>query len=513
MRNEIKNLLSDVIPAVDFEADFLFANLDSLGIATILYVLNDKYGISLGMEDVTPRNFKNLDNIVKMVQSKRSMEARIRQYAEVHPDTVAAVQGDDRITYGELWKAILEKAEELRTGGLQAHRPYVFRNPQDFSFLVIYCAVHYLKAVAVPLGQQVTDEEFNTVSAEVEACTFADDIRDVLYTTGTTGKSKGVMISETMLVSCADNFISDLKFREGLLFIISGPLNHIASLFKIHPTLSVGGTLCIIDGLKDMNAFFDVFKLPFERFATFMVPASLRLIMQFSYETLCSLDNKIEFIETGAAPITKGDMERLAKALPHARLYNTYGGTEIGCVATYDFNDGRYMEGCIGRPLKNASVEISPEGNVIVSGLTIMSGYVGDEELTRSVIIDGKIHGSDLGYFDEEGLIHLTGRSGDVINVGGYKVNPQEVEKVANSFPGIKDCVCAPAEHPVIGTILKLFVVLEEGSVLDKHLLAVYIKSKLETYKVPTWYEAVPEIKYTFNGKLDRKYYKNLNQQ
>ena len=107
MRNEIKNLLSDLMPAVDFEADFLFASLDSLSIATILYVLNDKYGISLGMEDVTPRNFKSLDNIVRMVQSKRCMEARICQYAKTTPDTVAVVSGDVRLTYAELWDAIL----------------------------------------------------------------------------------------------------------------------------------------------------------------------------------------------------------------------------------------------------------------------------------------------------------------------------------------------------------------------------------------------------------------------
>ena len=510
MRKEIKNLLSEVLPAVDFEADFLFSGLDSLSVATILYVLNDKYDIALGASDVTPRNFKNLDGIVRMVQSKRCLEARIRQHAERTPDRVAVVQGEDRMTYGQLWQAIQEKAEELKAGGLQPHRPYVYRNSQDAGFLVTYCAVHTLKAIAVPLEQNASEEAFRTVTEEVEACTYTDDIRDILYTTGTTGKSKGVMISETCLISCADNFISDLKFRAGLLFIISGPLSHIASLFKIHPTLSCGGTICVIDGLKDMNAFFKVFDLPFERFATFMVPASLRLLMQFSYDKLCSLADKIEFIETGAAPITKADMERLAKALPKSRLYNTLGGTEIGCVSTYDFNDGRYIEGCIGRPLKNASVELSPEGNIIVSGQTIMSGYVGDPELTNSVIIDGKIHTSDLGYFDEEGLLHLAGRVGDIINVGGYKVNPLEVETVAVTFPGIKECVCAPAEHPVIGTVLKLFVVLEESAVLDKHALAVYIKSKLDAYKVPTWYEAIPALQHTYNGKLDRKYYKNL---
>ena len=117
-------------------------------------------------------------------------------------------------------------------------------------------------------------------------------------------------------------------------------------------------------------------------------------------------------------------MELLAKALPHSRLYNTLGGTEIGAVCTYDFNDGRYMEGCIGRPMKNSTVEVTEDGSIIVSGKTIMSGYVADPESTAKVLQNGKIYGADLGYVDGEGLIHLTGRRGDIINVGGFKVNP-----------------------------------------------------------------------------------------
>ena len=67
-----------------------------------------------------------------------------------------------------------------------------------------------------------------------------------------------------------------MHFHKDLLFIVSGPLNHIASLFKIHPILSAGGTVCILDGIKDINAFFKVFDLPYEHFATFLVPASIR---------------------------------------------------------------------------------------------------------------------------------------------------------------------------------------------------------------------------------------------
>ena len=437
-----------------------------------------------------------------------TLEESIRYHAQNTPDKCAVVCAGDQISYSGLWNSLVGRASELEKNGLRPNRPYVFRATQDIDFIITYCAVHYMGAIAVPLENKVPQEVFQSIKSEVESCGFSDDIVDILYTTGTTGKSKGVMLSETALVSCADNFIADLHFTPELLFIISGPLNHIASLFKMHPVLTVGGTVCVLDGLKDMNAFFDVFDLPYTKFATFLVPASIRMIMQFSYEKLCSLADKIDFIETGAAPITKYDMEQLSKALPHSRLYNTLGGTEIGAVCTYNFNDGKYMEGCIGRPMKNSTVEVTPEGNIIVSGLTIMSGYVADKENTDKVLKDGKIYSADLGYVDEDGLIHLKGRQGDVINVGGFKVDPVEVENAVVSYEGIKDCICIADTHPVIGTVLKLLVVLKEGTPFDKHSIARHLKGKLEPHKIPTYYEAVEAIQRTYNGKLDRKYYK-----
>lgn len=505
---EIKSLLKDVLPAVDFDADFLFTELDSLGIATILYVLSDKYHILLDAEDVTPKNFKDIESIANMARLKMSLENKIRQHAISSPDRVAVVCGEDSMTYSQLWDAITRRAETLKAEGLKARQPYVYRTNQDIDFLVTYCAVHTLKAVAVPIVHDASDEFFQSVKQEVDAFSFPVGIADALFTTGTTGKSKGAMLSELSLSSSSENFTDRFPFDEDLCFIVSGPLNHIATLFKIHPTLSAGGTVCILDGIKDMNAFFKAFDLPFKKFAAFLVPASLRIIMQYSYEKLCSLASKISFIETGAAPISKDDMERLSKALPYSRLYNGYGSTEFGSGAAYDFNDGKYMEGCVGRPYKNVTIEIAPDSTVVVSGLGVMSGYVNDEENTRIVLADGKIHTSDLGFFDEEGMLHLTGRAGDVINVGGYKVNPIEVENVASSCPGIKDCICIPGKHPVIGPVLKLLVVTDGTAPFDKHAMAVFIKSKLEGYKVPTMYEVVDSIHYTYNGKKDRKSYK-----
>ena len=437
-----------------------------------------------------------------------TLEESLRKHAQLTPDKCAVVCGTESTSYAQLWESILYRAQQLSSSGLEKHRPYVFRASQDADFIATYCAVHLLQAIAVPLEHAVPDEVFNKVKDEVEACSFAPDIVDILYTTGSTGNAKGVMLSQTCLEACADNFISEMNFHPELVFIVSGPLSHIASLFKIHPILTVGGTLCVLDGLRDMNAFFEVFRLPYHHFATFLVPASIRMLLQFSSDQLHEVSHLVDFIETGAAPISSTDMERLSKVLPQSKLYNTLGGTEIGCVCTYQFNDGKYMEGCIGRPMRNASLEIAPDGSFIISGKTIMSGYVADEQRTANVLRDGKIYSDDIGYMDDLGLIHITGRRDDIINVGGFKVDPVEVENTVISLPEIQDCICIADKHPILGTSLKLLYVVEENKVVDKKTIALHLKSRLESYKVPHTYEQVPAINLTYNGKKDRKSYR-----
>ena len=104
-------------------------------------------------------------------------------------------------------------------------------------------------------------------------------------------------------------------------------------------------------------------------------------------------------------------------------------------------------------------------------------------------------------------MLHLKGREDDVINVGGYKVAPTEVEDAALSFPDVKDCVCIAVDHPITGKALKLLVVMHKGKALNRRALALHLKSKLETYKIPLLYETTEGVARTFNGKIDRKYY------
>jgi len=203
----------------------------------------------------------------------------------------------------------------------------------------------------------------------------------------------------------------------------------------------------------------------------------------------------------------ESDMKMLCSLLPNTRLYNTYASTESGIVATYDYNNGSCIFGCVGHSMKNSSVSISSDGQILCSGRTLMLGYLNDPHSTQAILKDGVLKMSDKGFIDDDGMLHISGRNDDVIITGAYKVDPTEVENIALEIPSIKDCICVPAPHPVMGTALKLYYVPEDNAEITKRNIALYLKSKLESYKIPLLYEVVESINMTYNGKKDRKSY------
>ena len=426
--------------------------------------------------------------------------------AKRYPQKTAVVCGEEVCTYEALYERVLARTEALKNlyqpGQIVALRAY-----PTVAYLVEYFALHRVGCVAAPLERDMPEASFQQIAQWLGANTTPEGTADILYTTGTTGRSKGVMISHRTIIADAENLIDGQGFTHELAFVVNGPLNHIGSLSKIYPVVMLGATLMIVDGLKDMNKFFAAFDYPAEKMATFLVPASIRMLIQFSGEQLARYADKIDFIETGAAAISQADMEALCQLLPKTRLYNTYASTETGIIATYNYNGGKCVAGCLGRTMKHSKLMITEDGLIACQGDTLMSGYVGDPERTASILRDGTVYTSDIGMIDEDGLLHLKGREDDVINVGGFKVAPTEVEDAAMSFSRLKDCICIAAEHPITGRALKLLVVMNDGEQLNKRELALHLKERLEPYKVPMLYEQVEKVARTFNGKLDRKKY------
>ena len=464
----------------------------------------------------------------------------LEQNAQRYPEKPAVVCGGQTCTYAQLWHQVQYRASELSSLHLTPstlHQINCFRSTQDLDFLVTYLATHLAGGVATPLEHGMPEPLFQEVKARLQSAEIPEGIADILYTTGTTGQSKGVMISHRAMMADAENLIAGQGFSHDLVFVINGPLNHIGSLSKLWPCIMLGATILIIDGMKDLNAFFRALDYPATKMATFFVPATIRMILQFAPDKLASYAHKLDFIESGAAPLPQADMQRLCELLPTTRLYNTYASTETGIIATYNYNLNTEfptpsrggtpstefptpsrggarggvcgLPGCLGRPMPHSRLLITPEGLIACQGDTLMSGYAGDPELTATVLRDNTIFTSDVGTIDSEGMLHLSGRASDVINVGGFKVSPIEVESVAMSNSLVSDCICISADHPVTGRALKLLVVTPSNQPLDKRSLARYLADRLEPYKVPMLYEQVDTIARTYNGKLDRKHYLN----
>ena len=455
-------------------------------------------------------------------------------------EPTVAGRREKQYSYEELYQRVCQRAEELTPSKPPRGEAFCspprgswrgvipFRSSQSIDFLVEYMAIHMAGAAAAPLEHDISEERFDEIARLLAATPVPEGTADVLFTTGTTGRSKGVIMSHRTILADAENLIDGQGFTPDIVFIISGPLNHIGSLSKIWPVIMQGATLYITNGMKNVEEFFTALdytphKKPLPSggagvgFATFLVPASIRILLQFSHDRLASYASKIDFLETGAAPMMQSDMEELCRVLPHTRLYNTYASTETGIITTYDYNNGKCQAGCLGRPMKHARLFITPEGFIACQGPTLMTGYINAPkgEEVQSVQIsppsgesEGAFITADRGFIDDEGMLHLLGRDDDTINVGGFKVAPTEVEDTAMSLPDVADCVCIAADHPIAGRALKLLVVMTEGAVFDKRTIARYLKSRLESYKVPLLYEQVERVNRTYNGKLDRKSYR-----
>ena len=469
-----------------------------------------------------------------------TIERYIERNATLYPDKTAIVCDGEHCTYSMLQERISRKAAALQAAGYREGQIVCLRALPTTDYLVAYFAYHVAGCVVAPLEKDLPEASFQKIADELCPHSVPKGSADILYTTGTTGRSKGVIISHDAIIADAENLIDGQGFSHDLAFVVNGPLNHIGSLSKLYPLMMLGATAIIVDGLKDLNRFFDAFQYPAPKMATFLVPASIRMLLQFGTAQLAALADKMDFIETGAAAISQADMAALCRLLPTTRLYNTYASTETGIISTYNYNDGKCVAGCLGRPMKHSQIIITDKGLIACKGRTLMTGYLGDNQCSmvngqcsmvnvqcssqrhtlkermfnvQRSMVNGQcsmvntVYTSDMGMLDADGMLHLTGREDDVINVGGFKVAPTEVEDAALAFPDVEDCVCIPVDHIITGKALKLLVVMKDGKSLDRKALALHLKTRLEPYKIPMLYSQVEKVERTFNGKINRKHY------
>ena len=484
-----------------------------------------------------------------MLPSKpmHSMIEVLANHANTQPDILYGVDKDGPVTYGEALLNVCRVMTAFRAAGLHAGDCVAVECSQNLRFLLTELACEWLGLIFVPVERQAAPERIQDILTESEARLYVyfskpveqipsmemsalfdaepteelpdfpkgDEIAEILFSTGTTGKSKGIEITHRNDIALAENIYFGAEQKDGNVEIIPLPLSHSHALRCAYSNLLGGNTVIILDGLLNMKRFFGMME-EYHVTAIDLSPSAAQILMKLSKNRLRDYAQQLDYVEVGTAFLPEETKDQLIDLLPGVRLYNFYGSTEAGRNCVLDFQAVRGRPGCIGKPAKNAQIifvdeehhEIttSPDqlGLLAVYGSMNMRGYLKQPELTASVLQNGWLFTSDLGYIDGEGYVYVLGRAGDVINFGGIKISPEEIEEVVCKYPAVKDCACVPKKDAIAGQVPKLFVSLKEGVPFDMADLQKYLWEHLDNNKQPKEVAVIDEIPRTFNGKLQR---------
>lgn len=444
--------------------------------------------------------------------------------AERNPEAEAVVQGETRFTYAALRERAARVAGGLAAGGLRAgDRLAAVVRPRHES-VQLYWACQWLGATFVPLSPRVSAADIAYcrddsgaqlfLEADVgldpllgEAHPGALDAEDsleslMLYTSGTTGRPKGVPRSHRADRAGGLSQIVHQAYRYGDRTLGCMPLYHtmgIHSLIAMH--LIAGCYVC----QPDWDAEAALALIERERITSlYLAPTLYHDLVR--HPRLGDYDvSSVETLAYAGAAMTSALVEKCVEAFSPRLFVNHYGSTEI---YTYSIHrDQRAKPGCAGRPALNARLRLGDDGEILchMSSDEAFAGYWNRPDADEKQIRDGWYHTGDVGRLDENGDLWLDGRLDDMIVSGGENVHPLEVEEVIARHPGVREVAVVGAADERLGHRVVAYVVVD-GKVtaeqLDEHCLA---SDTLAHFKRPREYRFVGELPKSPSGKILRR--------
>lgn len=479
-----------------------------------------------------------------------SIVEAVFSHAEKTPGKLCIADDARSMTYAEYADAIRRYVTVYEKLGIKRGDYVVLEAKQSTDYLASELAIQLIGAVFVPVenkcaegkiasfaervraaavvtvkadaeGKYVTYDRLSELFAEAQPATDytlpeKDTVSEILFSTGTTGKEKGIILTHGNDIALAENVMYGVEMESDNVEMIPSPMNHSHGLRRYYANMYNGSTVVILGSVMDVRRFFENID-KFGVNSIDLVPAALAVVLRLSKGKLAEYADRIRYLQLGAAPLPDGDKNAVCALLPNTRIYNFYGSTESGCTCIYNFNVENPKKGCIGKPTRNTRLlvvddnrvpfESSPEKTgalATVGGMNTL-GYYGDAEETGRVLSDGIVYSNDIGFVDADGDVILLGRRGDVINVGGNKVSPEEIEDAAKKIDGVADCGCIPVEDSAKGHVPKLFVQMAPGYGFDMKEIRSALAASLEPYKVPVYIVEIDKIPRSYNGKLLRK--------
>jgi malonyl-CoA/methylmalonyl-CoA synthetase len=340
-----------------------------------------------------------------------------------------------------------------------------------------------------------------------------DDLAAILYTSGTTGRSKGAMLTHKNLGSNARSLVEAWRFTEKDRLIHALPIFHTHGLFVACNVILISGASLYFMSKFDVDTI--IAAMP-EGTSLMGVPTFYTRLLQDDRLTP-ELTANMRLFTSGSAPLTAETHQQFEERTGHAIL-ERYGMTETNMNTSNPY-DGDRIAGTVGRPLPGVEIRITnPEtdtheplsqgeiGMLEVRGPNVFLGYWRMPEKTKAELLDdGFFITGDLALIDERGYVQIVGRDKDLVISGGFNVYPKEVEQVIDDMPEVMESAVIGVSHPDFGEGVTAVVVLQQGQKLEEADVVKALAGHLAKYKQPKRVFFVDALPRNTMGKVQKK--------
>ena len=349
-----------------------------------------------------------------------------------------------------------------------------------------------------------------------------DELAALIYTGGTTGVSKGAMLTHANISSVVQQFSAwfpDLKDTyENLLGIY--PIFHSAG-YSVGQNLPIwNGWCCTLVPKPEPGAIVEMLSKFKPTFLPGVPTIYTGLLRNEKFRKM-----NLSFVKGyfgGAAPLPEDTLSQL-RQLHGAIIYDVYGATENTAFATVTPWGGKVKIGTVGVPLPGTDIkivdldtgtrELPPKeaGEICIKGPQVMSGYYKKPEETAQALKDGWFYTGDIGFFDEDGYLTISDRKKDMICASGFNIYPKEVDEILFGHPKILEACCIGVPDEYRGETVKAYVVVQPGETLTEQEVIAYCKGKMTGYKVPTQVEFIDQLPKSAIGKIMRREVRDMD--
>jgi acyl-CoA synthetase (AMP-forming)/AMP-acid ligase II len=490
--------------------------------------------------------------------------AMIREVVAAHGESEAVVGDGQRLTYRALADLATNAAGHLARRGIKHGDRVALLLGNCPEFLIFLLACFRLGAIAVPLGTRQREPELRyllddcgaaalvleaeflgnlppadatprlalriAVGPGAPACEPAagflepaaeppsppvgeDDTAVILYTSGTTGRPKGAMLTHLGIIHSLITFRRCLRLEPEARAILAVPASHVTGLIAIALTMvSLGGATILMRAFKarEFLALAAAERLTY----TLLVPAQYMLCLMEPELSRADL-SRWRVGAFGGAPMPEAAITALAERLPGLTLVNAYGATETTSPATImPPGENRAHLDSIGQVVPCGEVRVldaegrpapaGEAGELWIKGPMVVPGYWGKPEATAANFTDGYWRSGDIGSIDAKGFVRVLDRLKDMINRAGYKIYSAEVENVLSHHPGVLECAVVGRPDPILGERVQAFVRPRDPDITVEDIRA-FCATRMADYKVPEVIElAADPLPRNANGKIQK---------